>query len=493
MQQRSMMGRSPSIARSPVRRPRIQRSMPRWCLFVCVLLPFAAAYCVSYVCWLIDPLIASSLTKDFNLSSGDLGLLGSSYFLALMVGQLPFGALIDRHGPRRVQSICLMFSAAGAVVYALADTLPVLILGRIMIGVGVSTILIAGLKSISNWFPTNQVATANGLLVSVGALGALTATEPASLLVEAFGWRLVYLSLAAATALCAVIIWVIVPEPGRQPLRRQDPLTLGAIFGHSGFWTVVPLSAACVGTAWAMQGLWAAQWMSEVEAFDQQTVIRHLFVMALALAFGATFLGILSDRLRKVDITTETLFGSIALIALISELNIFLRWPIPSYLCWAMIALMGSSSVLSHTITASYFPKEASARANTLLHLFHLGAAFVVQLAAGAVIDLWQVRDGVHPAQAYQIAFAVCLAIQATAMIWFVLPGIGRFSVQSSTRAALWQAFSPQASISPYREARREWNCQLAAARAHRDSWWCAALGSCALLVVFTSLVVHGR
>ena len=121
--------------------------MPRGRLFVGVLLPFAAAYFVSYVCWLISPLIAGSLTSQFNLSLGDLGWLGSSYFLALIAAQLPIGGLIDRHGPRRVQSGCLLIAAAGAVIYALAGSFPVLMLGlgRVMIGIVVATILIAGL------------------------------------------------------------------------------------------------------------------------------------------------------------------------------------------------------------------------------------------------------------------------------------------------------------------------------------------------------------
>ena len=470
--------------------------MPRWRLVACVLLPFGTAYYVSYIFWLISPLIAGSLTKELNLSSRDLSTLGSSYLLALMVAQLPIGILIDHHGPRRVQSFCLTIAAAGAVISAFGDTLVVLILGRIMIGLGVATTLIAGLKSIAVWFPADEVAAANGLLVSLGALGAITATEPTSLLIDVFGWRLVYIGLAVATAICAVAIFAIVPEPTRVPLRREASTTFRVIYAHRRFWRLAPVSAACVGTAWAMQGLWAAPWLSEVEAFDRQTVIRHLFIMAVALGVGATLLGSFSERLRKMDIATESLFGCIALISIMSELGILLHWPIPSYLCWALVALMGASGVLSHTIIASYFSKEGSGRANTALHLLHLGAVFIVQWATGAIVDLWQVRNAVHPAEAYQAAFAVNIVMQAAALIWFVWPDTGRLSVQvppAPTPALLWQVFRPQSSISPYCEARREWILQLAAARAHRDSWWFAALGSSSLFVVLMSLLVHDR
>ena len=245
-----------------------------------------------------------------------------------------------------------------------------------------------------------------------------------------------------------------------------------------------------------MQGLWAAPWLSDVEAFDRQTVIRHLFVMAVALGVGATLLGTLSDRLRKLGLATESLFGCIALISIMSELSILLRWPITSYLCWALVALTGASGVLSHTIIASYFPKEASGRANTALHLLHLGAAFIVQWGTGVIVDLWQVRNAMHPVEAYQAAFAVNIVMQAGAMIWFVLPDTGRISVQvppPSTPALVRQALRPQSLISPHCEARRVWILQLAAAKAHRDSWMFAALGASFLFIALMSLVSNNR
>ena len=429
------------------------------------------------------------MTRELNLSSSNLGMLGSSYFLALIAAQLPIGILIDRHGPRKVQSFCLMIAAAGAVIFALGDTLAMLMLGRIMIGLGVATILIAGLKSVAVSFPADHIATANGLLVSLGALGAITATEPVGILIDVFGWRLVHLGLAVAAAICAVVIFAIVPEPTRSLLRSKDSTTLRAIYSDRRFWKLAPLSAACVGTAWAMQGLWAAPWLNDVEAFDRQTVIRHLFVMAVALAVSATLLGFFSDRLRKVGLSTESLFGCIALISIMSELSILLRWPIPSYLSWALVALMGASGVLSHTIIAAYFPKEASGRANTALHLLHLGAAFFVQWATGAIVDLWQVRSAVHPAQAYQAAFAVNVALQAAAMIWFVLPDTKHHRIEVVLEPLQLHARRIQPLTSHHSSARREWRWHLAEANAHLANWRLAGVGMFALACVLASRV----
>src|SRR5882672_6405470 len=98
--------------------------MPAWRPFVLVLLPFAAGYYLSYVFRTINALIAGALTSELELGAADLGLLTSIYFLAMAAVQIPLGVLLDKYGPRRVQSACLIFAAAGAAVFACANSMP---------------------------------------------------------------------------------------------------------------------------------------------------------------------------------------------------------------------------------------------------------------------------------------------------------------------------------------------------------------------------------
>ena len=55
----------------------------------------------------------------------------------------------------------------------------------------------------------------------------------------------------------------------------------------------------CISTAWALQSLWAAPWLSDVEGLMHADVVAHLFVMAVALSTGALLLGLGADQLRR--------------------------------------------------------------------------------------------------------------------------------------------------------------------------------------------------
>ena len=95
--------------------------MSRLRLVVCVLLPFAAGYYLSYLFRSINAVIAGDLVAELGLTAADLGLLTSVYFLLFAAVQLPCGVLLDRYGPRLIDSTLLLVAAAGSLLFALAE------------------------------------------------------------------------------------------------------------------------------------------------------------------------------------------------------------------------------------------------------------------------------------------------------------------------------------------------------------------------------------
>ena len=136
--------------------------------------------------------------------------------------QLPLGILLDRYGPRRVQSVLLLVAAAGAYLFGMAHGFWLLVIGRGLIGLGVAGALIAGLKAIVFWFPKERIPLVNGFYVMLGALGAVTATAPAELLLAWTDWRGLFALLAIMTASCALGIYSVVPDAKRTLTGAND-------------------------------------------------------------------------------------------------------------------------------------------------------------------------------------------------------------------------------------------------------------------------------
>jgi MFS family permease len=157
-------------------------------LMLRVFLPFVTGYYLSYLFRTINAVMATPLANELGLGAGDLGLLTSVYFLAFAAAQIPIGMLLDRYGPRRVQSLLMLVAAFGSALFAASENFSMLLLGRALIGLGVASALTAGMQALVLWFPKERVPLLNGWMVMLGALGAVTATWPAELLLASIGW-----------------------------------------------------------------------------------------------------------------------------------------------------------------------------------------------------------------------------------------------------------------------------------------------------------------
>jgi predicted MFS family arabinose efflux permease len=279
----------------------------------------------------------------------------------------------------------------------------------------------ASLKAIVLWFPKDRIAFANGCVVMLGALGAVTATVPAEPLVHALGWRGLFAMLAIATAGVAAVMFLVVPElPDRSAGSPMAHVRLRDIYLDMRFLRLAPLSTLCIGTAWSLQGLWAAPWLEHVDGLDRNAVVHHLLIMGLALSAGAMLLGWSADRLRRRGVGREAYYAAIAIVFIGAQMLLVFRVPIPSFIPWSIIAAVGAATVLSFAIMPEYFPKEMSARANAALNILHLSGAFALQYLTGVIVSCWPLVSGRPPAAAFEAAFGLSVILQLVALLWFL-------------------------------------------------------------------------
>jgi predicted MFS family arabinose efflux permease len=266
-------------------------------------------------------------------------------------------------------------------------------------------------------------------------LGAVTATAPAEWLVDRIGWRGLFELLAVITLVTALLIYLVVPDRAETRRAEASSGALKTVYLDARFWRLALLSASCVGSAWALQALWAAPWLTDVEGLDRQGVVTRLFIMAIGICVGAFLLGTIADRLRRRGVRTEAVLAALATLFVMAELALILRLPFPQLPLWCMVSMFGAATVLSYAMMAEAFPTEFAARANGGLNLLHFGWAFAAQHGIGLILELWSPQDGHYPLIAYQTAFGLNVAVQVLALTWFIAPSIRSFIRSLGLRA----------------------------------------------------------
>ncbi|MDP7662288.1 MAG: MFS transporter [Nitrospinota bacterium] len=405
--------------------PATENSLSSFTIFR-ILVPFSFGYFFSFLFRSINAVIAPDLVRDVGASAADLGLITSVYFFSFALFQIPLGILLDRYGPRIVAPIILLIAALGSFIFAAGGSVSTLVAGRVLIGLGCSAALMSAFMANVLWFPKKSLGLANGVLMTVGGLGALAATAPAEIFLRAASWRTMFILLGAVTALVAGLTYLAVPS--RAPARRGESARaqwrgVAAILKSPVFWRYAPTCSLTSAMSLGLQGLWAAPWLRDVAGLNPEAVARHLFVIAVFMVAGYALMGLIIDTMRRFRVGHRLVTGMGLLLFLAVQLMISLGYTESTYILWASFGFLGTINTPYYAIMTTLFPAHMAGRVNTTLNLTYLLGIMIAQYAIGIVIDFWPVTagGGYDPA-AYSAAFGLFLGLQAIALVWFLWP-----------------------------------------------------------------------
>lgn len=381
-------------------------------LVALVFVPFAAGFFLSILLRYVNAVIARDLAAEFALSAADLGLLTSVYFLVFAAFQVPLGVLLDRYGPRRVLAGLLLFAAAGALVFGLAEGVGTLALGRALLGLGVSGCLMGSIKAFTLWFPLSRLATLNGWILAVGALGAMSATAPVEALAQGAGWRSVFWVLAAACAAVSALIFFVVPErelPGAGETWRRQFAEIGAILQSVYFWRVALPLVVVHGAYQALQGLWLAPWLADVAGQSRAEVARTLLAGAAAYGVGSVVFGTLADRMtaRLAAYKAGMVLALAAYFAIAAGAGAVATPLVMAY------GFGACAAALPYAILSRHFPRALTGRVVTATNIFMFLASFAVQWGIGALLRA-------SPEGGYAFALGVVGLAQFAVVLWLL-------------------------------------------------------------------------
>ncbi len=394
-------------------------------LLLSILFPFAFGYYLSYLARVVNAVLAPDLSRELELGADTLGLLTASYFFCFALAQLPLGILLDRYSPRKIEAALLMVAAAGALLFAQGETAFDLILGRGLIGLGVSACLMAAFKTFTLCFSPQRLPLLNGVILAAGGMGAITATAPVQAALTITDWRGVFILLAALMALAAVILWVLVPEQKQTPhseTLNTQARSLGAIFRDRFFVMVAPLTMLSQASFISIQSLWAGPWLQDQGGLERTAVADTLFLVACAMVAGFLLMGTLAERLSHIGIRPILLsVGGMFLFQIIQVLIII--GPAEEWLTavWIGFGFFGTTGIVQYAVLSQHFPRALAGRVNTAMNLLVFVCIFLLQYSMGAIIDLWpQSNPGHYPQLAYQCAFGFAWLLQIVALLWFL-------------------------------------------------------------------------
>ncbi len=180
-------------------------------------------------------------------SAADVGWGVAGFFIGTAAFMPLAGRLADRIGRKRMFQLGLLLFALSAVFSAVAPTVLMLNLSRVLQAIAGAALLPSSLALVLPLFPESRRSTAVGLWSAAGPLGAGVAPAAAALILAAAGWRAVYLVSAPVALLMFWGGWKMLRELPIPPNQQRLDL-VGAAGGTIAVAAVV--TAIMQGRVW---------------------------------------------------------------------------------------------------------------------------------------------------------------------------------------------------------------------------------------------------
>ncbi len=359
------------------------------------------AYMLSFFQRFAPAGVAQDLAAAFQTSAASLGVLAATYFYVYTLMQIPTGILADTLGPRRILLLGGLVGGCGSLLFGFAPNLDVALVGRTLIGLGVSVTFIAMLKLIAVWYEEHRFATMTGLALLLGNLGSVLAGAPLAMTAQAVGWREVFMGVGVISLVLAALCWLMVRD---RPLARGEAAPVHrfdrtvvlngmlSILKNRATWPVVVVNTGVSGSFFTFGGLWAMPFLMQGHGLSRADASSHLSLLFMGFALGSVIIGNLSDRLRRRKPVLIAVSHLYALIWLVWLSGTGLA-PGLSYVLFALMGLATASFTLTWACSKEVNPPLLSGMSTSVANMGGFAAAALLQPLVGAVMDLsWDGR-----------------------------------------------------------------------------------------------------
>jgi MFS family permease len=328
-----------------------------------------------------------AIQKEFALTSATMGALTTVALIAAAAGGILFGRIADAIGRVRALTLSILVYSIATAGLATATALWQLVAWRTLVGFGMGGEWSAGSVLVAESWPAEHRAKAMGIMQSGWAIGALLAAGISALVLEPFGWRVLF-AIGALPALLTFFIRRNVEEPAVWRERTEQSRWSEMFSPPYVRRTVVAtlLASSVLIALWGVISWLPAFLASPVEKGGAGLTITKSAAWLIPLQIGAFFgyisFGWIADRLGRRLAFTLFMIAATIVVPLFAfyartPATLLAFGPLVGYFAYGYFSLFGA-------MLAELFPTRFRASAQGFCYNAGRLASAAAPLAIGA-------------------------------------------------------------------------------------------------------------
>lgn len=270
-------------------------------------------------------LMMQPIMAQFSIDASHFGFLAALYYYGYAGMQIPVAMLLDRFRPRYIIFAFAVLCGAATILFTYTDNWYIACLSRFLVGVGSAVGFLGVSKVVSEWFPKVQYAKMIGFSFTVGLLGAIYGGKPVSLLIEAYSWQNVALTLALVSISIGFSVYLVLRSPHK---AANDPGESGS-FSLSNFktllsspviWLLAFANLLMVGSLEGFADVWGVPYLMTAYGLAKSDAAELISFIFFGMLFGGPLLAFFSKKIGHYPVIALCGFGmALAFVMLLSS------------------------------------------------------------------------------------------------------------------------------------------------------------------------------
>ncbi|MEZ9060369.1 NarK family nitrate/nitrite MFS transporter [Vibrio pelagius] len=243
------------------------------------------AFFITFVVWFNFAPLLQMVKTSLGLTTEEIKTLLILNVALTIPARVAIGMLTDRYGPRLVYSALLAICSIPCFMFALADSFMQAAIARFLLGF-IGAGFVVGIRLVSEWFPHNELGTAEGIYGGWGNFGSAAAAFTLPTLALVFGgedgWRYAVGVTGAMSLLFSVIFYKNVSDtPKGSTYFKPAQVTAMEVTSKGDFFFLlimkIPMYAALALLAWKLSPSGIGM-LSDLAVFGVYAVLAALYV-----------------------------------------------------------------------------------------------------------------------------------------------------------------------------------------------------------------------
>lgn len=321
-----------------------------------------------------------AVSRDLHVSVSAVGQARTVLAAVACAAAFRAGALIDRLGVKPLIVWGSLLACAGAILTALAPSLPFFYAGNAVVGLGVSGLLSAGFAGVGAFFPERDAAWAMGYVVGSQSLAWIIGNPIVGLATDAVSWRLAY-AVPAAISLLALAAGLRAPEPREAHTAGRGGGGIGGVARDPSArrWAVAELVAY---SAWTAELTYAGAFYIESYDVSESAVGFLLAVGSVAFLLSTLSTHRVARRFERRRLIAGAALGMGALLAVVLNVTPSVGFTLALFCLMAVCA--GLRSTGSSALGLSQLPAHPGSMMAARTVSAQLG--YMVGAVAGGIV-----------------------------------------------------------------------------------------------------------